>query len=460
MKHLLPSLERFLFLTLVLFLSTQFGRHFWPEFSYVAGMRIDYLSPTIYFTDILVLFIFALWLNRVLKNAPVRNLIAKIKNIINTKLPLAITLVLILIFLNSLLSGRFQGALYSWFKLTEISFVGYYTAKFIHEKSIFGKAITMLGIGVVFQSILALYQFLKQGSVGGVLYFLGERSFNSSTPGIANVSLNGELVLRPYGTLPHPNVLAGYLLIGMILVLFSLISAKIKKVIRSKNKEFKFWKYYLSSVFHNASFVIKVAALIFGTIALLISMSRIAILLWILVVVYNLLINFKSRLPSIALVIVSALLLISPLGTRFTTTSASDEAITQRSILTEASFKMLKSNTLVGIGLGNFIPSLAEIQKPLTTGTYLQPVHNIFLLVMVETGLIGLGIFIWLLWKTFLATNGKWQMANGILFCLLAITISGMFDHYWLTLQQGQLLFAFVIGLCWARRYSVKSQNV
>jgi hypothetical protein len=452
MKHLLPSLERFLFLVLVLFLPTQFGKHFWPEFSYVAGMRIDYLSPTLYFTDILILSIFALWLYGVLKNFPLQNLKLKSKNIKNLILPLVFILVLLFIFLNSFLSGRFQGALYSWLKLAEMSFVGYYTAKFIHKKNMFGRAIFMLVIGVLFQSVLALSQFLNQGSIGGVLYFLGERSFNSSTPGIANVSLNGELVLRPYGTLPHPNVLAGYLLIGMTMVLFSLISAKIKKVLRSKNKELKFWKYYLSSIFHNSQFVIKVAALIFGTIALFISMSRIAILLWILIAVYYLLISFKSKLPSIALVIISVLLLSSPLGARFTTTSASDEAITQRTILTEASFKMLKNNPLIGMGLGNFIPKLAEIQNPLTTGTYLQPVHNIFLLVAVETGLIVLGLFVWFLWKT----HGRikkleFRFKSPILTSFLAILITGLFDHYWLTLQQGQLLAAFVIGLCWAK---------
>jgi hypothetical protein len=34
-----------------------------------------------------------------------------------------------------------------------------------------------------------------------------------------------------------------------------------------------------------------------------------------------------------------------------------------------------------------------------------------------------------------------------VLFFIILIT--GMGDHYWLTLQQGQLLFAFVIGLCY-----------
>src|SRR3989344_9415701 len=50
------------FYLLILFLPTQLGRHFWPNFSFVSGIRIDYLSPTLYATDIFILLIFVFWL--------------------------------------------------------------------------------------------------------------------------------------------------------------------------------------------------------------------------------------------------------------------------------------------------------------------------------------------------------------------------------------------------------------
>src|SRR5258708_5260679 len=74
-------------------------------------------------------------------------------------------------------------------------------------------------IGIIGESILAIAQFFNQGSLNGVLYFLGERTFTATTSGIANASVSGELILRPYGTFPHPNVLAGYLLISLTLLL-------------------------------------------------------------------------------------------------------------------------------------------------------------------------------------------------------------------------------------------------
>ena len=61
-KELLAMTELLLFYSIILFLPTQLGLHFWPEYSKVLGLRIDYLSPTIYMTDVLILLLIVLWL--------------------------------------------------------------------------------------------------------------------------------------------------------------------------------------------------------------------------------------------------------------------------------------------------------------------------------------------------------------------------------------------------------------
>src|SRR5687767_1088681 len=50
-----------LYTLLLLFLPTQLGKHFWPEYSLLSGFRVDYLSPTLYLTDMLVLLLFLQW---------------------------------------------------------------------------------------------------------------------------------------------------------------------------------------------------------------------------------------------------------------------------------------------------------------------------------------------------------------------------------------------------------------
>jgi hypothetical protein len=52
LKKLITS--QTIFLTLLLLLPTQLGLHFWPQWASVFGMRVDYLSPTIYLTDIII----------------------------------------------------------------------------------------------------------------------------------------------------------------------------------------------------------------------------------------------------------------------------------------------------------------------------------------------------------------------------------------------------------------------
>jgi hypothetical protein len=51
------KLHQKIFWLLIFLLPVQLGRHFWPDFSFVLGLKIDYLAPTVYLTDLLVLLI-------------------------------------------------------------------------------------------------------------------------------------------------------------------------------------------------------------------------------------------------------------------------------------------------------------------------------------------------------------------------------------------------------------------
>jgi len=56
--------EKILLFLTILFLPTQLGKHFWPQFSYIYSLRVDYLSPTLYFWDILVMGLLSVWVLR------------------------------------------------------------------------------------------------------------------------------------------------------------------------------------------------------------------------------------------------------------------------------------------------------------------------------------------------------------------------------------------------------------
>ena len=44
---------------LLLLLPSQLGLHFWPGWALVNGIRVDYLSPTFYLTDLIIFIIWA-----------------------------------------------------------------------------------------------------------------------------------------------------------------------------------------------------------------------------------------------------------------------------------------------------------------------------------------------------------------------------------------------------------------
>ncbi len=330
---------------------------------------------------------------------------------------------------------------YEFVKIGELAFLIFYLAQATRLRSQLRYVAFLFAISTVFESLLAVSQYLNQESLNGLFYFFGERFFTGATPGIANASLNGTLVLRPYATFPHPNVLSGYLLISMVFV----------------------WSFVLQSDKHWMQFF-GALSLVVSSIALLLTFSRVSILLWI-VFVFVLLIrmgirslkSWKTKLLTcavIALVLIgiSFVPLTREVITRFTQTSFSEESIIERTELLSASWTMIQQHPLLGVGLDNFIPSLAPLQKPLPLNLYLQPVHNIFVLVTTETGVIGLGLFLWLLLATLLRIKNQEARIKGTFFVLiLIIVVTGTFDHYWLTLQQGQLLFATVIGLSWAK---------
>ncbi|MGB6838727.1 MAG: hypothetical protein WBE27_00395, partial [Microgenomates group bacterium] len=123
-----------------------------------------------------------------------------------------------------------------------------------------------------------------------------------------------------------------------------------------------------------------------------------------------------------------------------------EEEVHKRLSLARVAGLMTAEKPIVGIGANNFILELAKRGDAPLVFWWFQPVHNIFLLVSAETGLIGLFAFAATL--CLVAKKGLFQKRTKILsIALLLIVLTGFIDHYWLTLQQTQLLFALVLGL-------------
>jgi O-antigen ligase len=204
-----------------------------------------------------------------------------------------------------------------------------------------------------------------------------------------------------------------------------------------------------------------------GSLALFLTFSRLTILAWFMVLFVMVLKkiiqdkNMKAALPLIVgiLIILFISAVFSPLLTsRFLHTSLTEESATQRAILNQETATLIDMHLLFGVGLGNFLPALAIKNQLLSLSFGLQPVHNIFLYVAAETGLIGFVLFCWMLFQAYwhnwkIGAQSEYLQIRQLRFCfgllLLLVLFTGMLDHYWLTLQQGQLLFSMILGCCW-----------
>jgi O-antigen ligase len=395
------ELEKLLFFLVILFLPTQLGKHFWMEFSYIYSLRIDYLSPTLYFWDILVALLVTTW---ALKKPALK------------KVPLLLLFLFLLTHSVSLVNAQNIGA--GLVRLEQFFLTGIFGVYIANSKLTRVKMPLFLGLlgGAFFASLLGIGQFLKGGSLG--LWILGERNFSISTPSIANFNFFGKIFLRPYSTFSHPNVFAGYITLVLPVLMFF---------------KMHFKKY---SQFFNLTLGLSFTA---G----MLTFSRVSILALIIEAAFFM----RKKIKWLVIFLVVAFPLIF---TRFNSAFSFDSlSFVRREDLAEIAFVQFYQNPLFGSGLNNFINQVASSSLISGPSRFLQPVHNIFLLTLAETGIIGLAGFIFFIgiplfkiWK-----KRNLNFSKYLLFAWGTLILLGMFDHYFLTLPQGQRIFFLIWGL-------------
>lgn len=403
--NLLIKIEQLLFFLVIFFLPTQLGKHFWPDFSFIYSLKVDYLSPVIYFWDLLILGLL---------------LIFFITSHFN-KLAFNIILVFLLVQAFSLISSDNLGA--SLVRLEQLIIISGLAVYISSKKLIDIKKPLFWGLvlATAAQSLIAILQFILNSSIG--FWILGEREFSISTPAIAKFNLFGAEFLRAYGTFSHPNVLAGFMVISIPLV-------------------FYFKRSLLSY------FIIFLAAL-----TILLSFSRSSMLIILVQASYIL----KNKLKVLLLVL---FLLLPLIYIRFSSIFNFDSlSLLRREELSEIAITHFLSSPIIGVGLNNFINTTSSSSLIAGPSRFLQPVHNIFLLSLSETGLLGFIGFLIFISAPIIKFFKKKDLLGVFLFCWLAILFIGLLDHYFLTIAQGQRLFFLIWGLCMLEYSSGNNQE-
>lgn len=337
-------------------------------------------------------------------------------------------------------SSDFYVGVFLWLKLAEFSLLYLYIKTYAIFKFDFVKAVHVLLLGGLFQAIIAIGQFLKQGSLGLILF--GESTFGPDMTGVASFFVDsGEKVIRAYGTTPHPNVLAAYLLLSVFAFYFSVIYSAKNPVI--------YWAYPV------------ILAGFFFTF------SRTIIFLWAVGVSLSMAIgyfngSFKRKfldseflrakiIKTVWLTAITCMFFVvfyQPEIASRLTLSAKEEAVQLRVFYNEESLK--GGINLFGIGLGDFTGWLMEQNPNLPVYVY-QPVHNIYLLIYTEIGIVGFSLFmlflVGLLYEFIKKLKLRELKYHSFILITLSILFMALFDHFLLTIQQGRFVFWLSLAL-------------
>jgi len=415
----------------------------------------EWNSAFLYLTDLLILAILFFWIYREKLN--LTKIVESRKNII-----------LILFFLIaaiSLIKAENLGiAFYQLWKLAEFVLLFFYLKTSFKKLFKLESVCLILIASALFQSFCAVSQFSFQSSLG--LKFLGESPLSPNIEGPAKIVVSGVKMIRAYGTFPHPNVLAAFLLFAI----------------------FCFYFFYLK--IKEPSFGLKLvfcSLFVFLVFGLFLTFSRTIIILFYIFSIAFLLYKFfrKSLYGSYhkgTAMLCAALLLASfccglpmfpELRSRFVV-DAVDPGINLRYFYNFISISMIKESPILGIGVGNFVWRLNDFQGVLRAANLIykldvpetkvipyrapswlfQPAHNIFLLIAAEVGVAGLLFFlvflISLVWPLIkILKEGDLSIVFHLLF--FAFLAVFLLDHFFWTLQQGRLMFWILCGILASR---------
>ncbi len=394
----------------IFLLPSQLGLHLWPGWTNIDGLRVDYLSPVVSLVNIIAIVLVLLFWKSKSQN-----------QFLHVSL-----LIIFLVCVNTLLSLLPWLSLYRWATLLLIVFAIHNILKDgEYSREIF----IGLALGTCVQLLLVLLQFFSQSAIQGGWYWLGERAIYPWMPDIAQLSLYGRQFMRPYGTFSHPNAMGGFYLVVHFLLQNTKLGTRWHLSCHpGQTKRDPGSMLFLS---------LKHIAIIASALLILMSFSRTAIVVFVLLHIFLVWRDPTYRWCRFCQIVRPIMLLV--VGAVFLQGQGDIFTGEKRWYLIQRAFEVFSLHLISGTGWGASVAT--------TAGNYFQniplyqPVHNIFLLLLIETGVVGAFIVV------YFAGKHRSRLWRGLAITspLVAILLTGLNDHYWLTQPQNIALCVFVI---------------
>jgi O-Antigen ligase len=313
----------------------------------------------------------------------------------------------------------------------------------ISKKQVVISILKIICIIAVFEAVLSIYQYFTQTPLG--LFKLGEPKLLKNVNTCAIIpSFNGKKwifelfktdslrLFRAYGTFSHPNILACFFITSILSsTYFWFQDSKLKKI--------------------------GIGIFIFlQLIALFLTFSRMAIAT-IFLIFYGL-IFFIKNLKSKTKILYSFVFLIFFLinitlffpvlekrGSFSVSNKFTKNSNQQRITTNMIALKIIKKHYLLGIGFDHFMKNAHHFNKDYKVTT---TVHNIYLLIAAEMGLMAFTCFMGFIFFVFLKLqNLNDDLLTVLVMVFISYLILGMVDYYFLLTQKGKIMFFGVAGL-------------
>lgn len=294
-----------------------------------------------------------------------------------------------------------------------------------------------LCFAALFQAVIAIAQYVHQGPLG--LRLLGEPTTFSvlGAPDgsrwlldlFFNHKTNSALLIRASGTLPHPNVLGGFLVFSILATYFL-------------SQKRKIWLFTLP----------------FQILALALSYSRSALFAWMLSSCLWIGLMGIRKMKKVAVISIASFALIGALlfqqyanrGGVINYTGWAKGADEVRKIQFQTGLRIVQEHPWLGVGFSQFSERAAPyFPKDASAHAKATAPHNIFLFLGCETGLISVGALLIFLFSLGLRFFKAPKTSESILFfsLLIAFLFIGCCDFYPILFQQGKLMFFLICGL-------------
>ena len=393
----------------------------------------EYGTFSLYATELLFFVILALTIVYCIKLVTANN--ALNKNYWRRLLPLVA--VALIMAVNIFLSQSQSIAFYKLGQLIEATALFFIILIIKPEFQRISWAIVLSGL---VQSVSAIEQFIDQKVIANK--WLGMASQSPEILGTPIVQLDGVRWLRTFGTFSHPNMLAGFLVVGLILIIGLYASANKEKI-----------KKYLSLIF------------VINSVALFTTLSRAALIAMFFSIILFAFLSRKDQLlnktvTKFALIFIFIAIVFSAtypeliFSRTFSGNRVENISNTTRIEQYKEYWPIIKNNWLTGVGLGNYTAELFATNPTREAWLY-QPIHNTYLLIFAELGIFGFILILSIIFYVF-------YLARGTLTChyepvsrltclaclagLAGLACLALFDHYLWSFYSGIILTSIILA--------------